>query len=66
MDESLISKSQLQEFREIVRTLYPPSATTAKPTPETLAHPLYPRYKFLAPLFYQAVLRIRRANGQRT
>lgn len=66
MDESIISRAQLQEFRDLVKVLYPPNATSAKPTPEILAHPLYPRYKMLSPLFYSAMLSERRKRGLRT
>ena len=51
MDESIISRAQLQEFRDLVKVLYPPNATSAKPTPEIYQppSPVNPTFQATAP-----------------
>ena len=60
-----LTEKELAEFRGLVAAIFPRDAVSAKPTPEMVANPLYPRYKQLAPRFYAMMLRARRERGQR-
>ena len=59
-----MQEAELREFRNLYETLFK-NRDSVEETPELLAEPLYPRYKQLAPKFYNMMLKARKERGLR-